>query len=71
MHKHEKRSIKVIVFAISMDQKLWNKMKKFYEIFICESDTNSGMWNRLVAYISIKLFFIIKLLFVNVYKFFL
>ena len=43
---------------------LWNEMVKFYLTFICESDTNSGVWNRWVAYISINLLD-------NVYNFFL
>ena len=30
-------------------------MIKFYLTFICESDTNSGVWNRRVGYASINL----------------
>ena len=34
---------------------LWNEIIEFYLNFICESDTNSGVWNRRVGYVSINL----------------
>ena len=34
---------------------LENEMIKFYSTFICESDTDSRVWNRRVAYIFIKI----------------